>query len=164
MALFEKGNEFWKARATHGRDMLFASPTMLWESACEYFQWCDDNPLFEGKICSFQGVNVVEKIPKLRAYTMSGLCLFLDCSQNYFRQFKIARGEDNPDFVTIIEKIEETIYNQKFTAAAADLLNPNIIARELGLSDKTEGTTITYNAEVTQEEAKIISKALDEKY
>jgi hypothetical protein len=30
------------------------------------------------------------------------------------------------------------IYEQKFTGAAADLLNPNIIARDLGLADKQD--------------------------
>jgi hypothetical protein len=30
------------------------------------------------------------------------------------------------------------ILDQKFTGAAADLLNPNIIARDLGLTDKKE--------------------------
>ena len=30
------------------------------------------------------------------------------------------------------------IYEQKFTGAAAGLLNPNIIARDLGLADKTD--------------------------
>lgn len=161
---FEKGNQFWKARSTHGRDTLFASPSLLWEAACEYFQWCDDNPLYEEKGFAFQGVVTKEKFAKLRAYTMSGLCLFLDCSQSYFRAFKAQERENKADFITIIEKIEETIYNQKFVGAAADQLNPNIIARELGLSDKQEGTTVVYNAEVTKEEAKAISDALEDKY
>ena len=38
----------------------------------------------------------------------------------------------------VITRIRETAYNQKFTGAAADLLNANIIARDLGLSDKKE--------------------------
>nr|WP_261640834.1 DNA-packaging protein [Erwinia mallotivora] len=36
------------------------------------------------------------------------------------------------------KRAEQIIYNQKFTGAAADLLNANIIARELGLADKRE--------------------------
>jgi len=132
------GNQFWKARAKHGRDKLFETPELLWEAACEYFQWCDDNPLYERKAFAFQGMITTEDMPKMRAYTLGGLCLFLDCSENYFRQFKSAEREDKHDFVTVIERIEKTIYNQKFTGAAADLLNPNIIARDLGLSDKTE--------------------------
>jgi hypothetical protein len=40
--------------------------------------------------------------------------------------------------LSITLEIEKVIYNQKFTGAAADLLNSNIIARELGLSDKVQ--------------------------
>lgn len=132
------GNQFWKARSKHGRDKLFSTPELLWEAACEYFQWCDDNPLYERKAFAFQGVVTTEDMPKLRAYTMSGLCLFLDCSENYFRSFKGNERINKDDFVTVINKIEKTIYNQKFTGAAADLLNSNIIARDLGLSDKQD--------------------------
>jgi hypothetical protein len=39
-----KGNQFWMLRSKHGRDKLFATPEALWEAACEYFQWCDENP------------------------------------------------------------------------------------------------------------------------
>lgn len=39
-----KGNKFWMLRSKHGRDKLFATPELLWEAACEYFQWCDENP------------------------------------------------------------------------------------------------------------------------
>jgi len=130
-----KGNQFWKLRAKHGRDKLFASPELLWEAACEYFQWCDENPLLETKGFAFQGVVTKEEFPKLRAYTITGLCLYLDCSDAYLRQFKSTASDD---FSTVIERIEKTIYDQKFTGAAADMLNANIIARDLGLMDKRE--------------------------
>lgn len=133
-----KGNQFWKARASNGREKLFETPELLWEAACEYFQWCDDNPLWESKAFAFQGDVTVEQLPKLRAYTLGGLCLFLDCSESYFRSFKSAERINKKDFVTVIEKIENTIYYQKFSGAAADLLNANIISRDLGLADKKD--------------------------
>ena len=36
--------------------------------------------------------------------------------------------------------MDEIIRTQKFEGASADLLNPNIIARDLGLADKSELT------------------------
>lgn len=135
---FQVGNQFWKARAKNGRDKLFETPELLWEAACEYFQWCEDNPLYEAKMFSFQGMQTMEKLPKMRAMTLSGLCLFLGCNESYFRSFKVQERENKADFITVIENIENTIYNQKFAGSAADLLNSNIIARELGLSDKSE--------------------------
>lgn len=132
------GNQFWKARAKHGRDKLFETPELLWDAACEYFQWCDENPLYECKAFAFQGDVTLQDMPKLRAYTLDGLFLFLDCTETYFRAFKSQERLNKEDFITVINKIEKTVYNQKFTGAAADLLNPNIIARDLGLSDKSE--------------------------
>ena len=46
--------------------------------------------------------------------------------------------KNKKDYMSVITRIEETIYNQKFTGAASGFLNPNIIARDLGLVDKKE--------------------------
>lgn len=132
------GNQFWKIRSKHGRDKIFSTPEILWEAACEYFDWCDTNPLYERKAFAYQGEIVTEDLPKMRAYTLHGLCIYLDITTEYFKAFKNQDRIDKEDFIPVIKKIEEIIYNQKFSGAAADLLNANIIARDLGLSDKGE--------------------------
>lgn len=131
-----KGNQFWKLRSKHGADKLFASPELLWEAACEYFQWCDENPHLETKAFAFQGEITNALIPKVRAYTMGGLCLYLGCSESYFRTFKSVSTENEQDFLTVIENITQTVREQQFSGAASDLLNANIISRTLGLIDK----------------------------
>lgn len=139
-----EGNQFWKLRSKHGRDKLFESPDLLWEAACEYFEWCEANPLMESKpmvvsIGQNQGSSVeMTEIPKMRPFTLHGLCLYLGCGLAYFRQFK---DTENKDFSTVLAEIEQTIYNQKFSGAAAGFLNANIIARDLGLTDKVDQTT-----------------------
>jgi hypothetical protein len=140
-----KGNEFWKFRSKHGRDKLFETPEILWEEACKYFQWCEDNPLYERKAFMHKGKIITDDLPKMRAMTLSGLCFYLNCNDAYFRTFKAQLPKDEKDFNTVIERIEKTIYNQKFQGAAADLLNANIIARDLGLSDRT---TTTHEGEI----------------
>lgn len=152
------GNQFWKLRSKHGRDKLFAEPELMWEAACEFFQWCDDNPLtrteqrkqtvivpkgFEGDLGELY--NPVVEVKVGRPYTWEGLCLYLDCNVSYFRVFKTTlKPEENKqhqDFLTIISRIEQTIYRQKFDGAAVGNFNHNIIARDLGLRDKTELST-----------------------
>lgn len=139
-----EGNQFWKLRSKHGRDKLFESPQLLWEAACEYFQWCEDNPFIESKPMSVsignnQGSSIeMAEIPKMRPFTLHGLCLYLSCSTSYFRAFRSTIQEKDKDFLTVIDEIEQTIYDQKFSGAAAGFLNPNIIARDLGLVDKSE--------------------------
>jgi len=128
-----KGNQFWKARSKHGRDKLFKSAELLWDACCEYFEWVEDHPLMEAKAFSFQGDSWIESIPKMRAMTIGGLCIFLDIDETTWRAWR----EDN-DLSTVVTRAEKIIYQQKFTGAAADLLNANIIARDLGLSDKSD--------------------------
>lgn len=136
-----KGNQFWRLRSKHGRDKLFATPELLWEAACEYFEWCEENPLYETKAFAYAGEITQTEIPKMRAMTLSQLCFYLGCDENYFRQFEANLTEKDKDFYTIIQDIKKTIYNQKFQGASADLLNSNIIARDLGLKDSQDITT-----------------------
>ncbi len=130
-----KGNRFWELRSSHGRNPIFANPEDLWTAACEYFEWVDENPLYEDKVTSFQGVNTHEPLAKMRAMTISGLCLFLDIDQTTWKDY----GKKE-DFSRIVTRAEEVIKSQKFAGAAADLLNANIIARDLGLADRSEFT------------------------
>lgn len=157
------GNQFWKLRAKHGRDKLFETPQLLWDAACEYFEWCDENPLKEQKAFAYQGKISKTELYKMRAYTLTGLCLYLDCTDAYFRAFKSQERKDGKDFITVIEKIEKTIYTQKFTGAAADLLNANIIARDLGLSDKIEASTKNTELPATLEDCEAQIKEIEEK-
>ena len=146
----QKGNQFWKMRETHGRNPIFETPEQLWVAACEYFQWVEDNPLYEEKIFHSQGMITKDTITKMRAMTISGLCTFLDIDRTTWENYR-----NNQDFFRITKEVEEIIYNQKFTGAAADLLNSNIIARELGLADKqqnehtgVDGKPIAHSVEI----------------
>ena len=128
------GNQFWKARTKHGRDKLFSSAEALWEACCEYFEWVENNPLWEWKAFAYQGEVTQEAVPKMRAMTIEGLCLFLDIEYETWRTWRHAKN----DFSVVVSRADTVIRNQKFSGAAADLLNPNIIARDLGLKESSE--------------------------
>lgn len=130
---FTAGNRFWEARSSHGRSPIFAAPDDLWVSCVEYFEWVDANPLQEEKVFNGKDGIVRATISKMRAMTISGLCIFLDIDRKTWDAYRA-----KPDFLHIVTRAEEIIRDQKFSGAAADLLNANIIARDLGLSDKTE--------------------------
>lgn len=140
-----KGNQFWKLRSKHGRDKLFSTPKLLWESACEYFQWCDENPLKKQEVVKYKDSYEKIDLDLMRPYTLTGLCLFLNCHAGYFSEFernlKDKEDELSKDFSLVITCIRETIYTQKFSGASVNLFNANIIAKDLGLSDKIDHTT-----------------------
>lgn len=132
------GNQFWKQASKHGRDKLFSSPDILMSEAVKYFQWCDENPLLEEKAFHTSGIITKTTLAKMRAYTWTGLELYL-------KIYSLRDYKTNPKyeaFSQVIREIERIIYTQKFEGAAADLLNPNIIARDLGLTDKKEQEVI----------------------
>lgn len=127
-----KGNQFWKMRSKHGRDRIFSSPDALWESCCEYFEYVESNPLWESKLFSYQGEIHEGVAPKMQAMTLAGLCLFLDIDETTWRDWRTKE-----DFSPVVAKADRVMYHQKFTGAAADQLNPNIIARDLGLKESS---------------------------
>lgn len=132
-----KGNQFWKVRSSHGPKPKFSNPDDLWKACCEYFEWVEANPLWEDRITSYQGINQHTPVAKMRAMTIEGLSIFLDITTHTWRDWRHQRK----DLLPVITRTEEIIRNQKFVGAAADLLNPNIIARDLGLTDKKDHTS-----------------------
>lgn len=152
---FLPGNRFWEARSSAGPKPKFDGPEPLWAACCEYFEWNAENPLYEAKAFSYEGSVTVEAMPKMRAMTICGLCIFLDITEASWHSWRNSR----PDLLEVITRVEGIIRTQKFEGASADLLNPNIIARDLGLSDKRElsgpngGPIKMISADMTAQEA-----------
>ncbi len=150
-----KKNEFWKLRTKHGRDKIFTTPDKFWDACCSYFQAISDNPLYETIIQSGKKFT----LPKMRAMTIEGLCIFLDIETRTFNDYTGYK-----DFIPIITRVKEIIRTQKFEGAAAGFLNQNIIARDLGLKEHSENnnTTLTKIIVQSQQDADKIDNAIKE--
>lgn len=107
-------------------------PEELLDKAIEYFEWNENNPLKEQK--AFGNGSIVE-LDKMRAMSVSAFCNYACIDRSTFENY-----EKDEAYFRICKRIKEIIYQQKFEGAAADLLNPSIIAREIGLADKRELT------------------------
>ena len=119
----------WKRR--RGAPLKFEKPDKLWKAAEEYFDWCHTNPLREEKLFAYEGSVTRDHISKMRAMTERGLCLFIGIDPTTWYDY-CKRDE----FKFVCEQIKCVIWEQKFTAAAADLMNANIIGKELGLVER----------------------------
>jgi len=135
-----EGNSFWKLRAKSGRDAIFTKPQVLLDSCYEYFKATSERKwnkqeLIRGGDLAGQIIGVPTDTP----YTISGLCIFLGVNTKYLTHFKDSDVyKDNKDFSTIITHVEEIIETQQLEGAIVGSFNPNIIARKLGLVDKSE--------------------------
>jgi hypothetical protein len=127
------GNRFWELAENAGRPKAY-KPEKLWEEAKKYFVWCEDNPWQKNEALKggdFAGQII--KIPTSRPFTISGLCVFLGITTQTYDSYQ--RTEE---FLSVTTRIHDIIYTNKFEGAAVGAYNANIIARDLGLADKSD--------------------------
>jgi hypothetical protein len=138
--VFAPGNQLWKLALRAGLSKrLYLDPQDLLEEVCGYFKWLEDNPLFESKLVSYEGSSSIEEIPKMRAATIGGMCLYLGIDESTWRAWRSQRDAGHrAELSAIIKFAEGFIRDQKFGGAASGLLNATIISRDLGLTEKTE--------------------------
>jgi len=122
-----------RLRTYAGRPRAFNSATDLLYECGNYLHWVENNPLWEEKAFAYQGDVSVHSVAKMRAATLSGMCIYIGISMDTWELYR-----KDPKFSGVIKMVEEAVREQKFTGASADLLNANIIARDLGLADKSE--------------------------
>lgn len=119
----------WEQKASVGAPLIFKSPEDLWSACVEYFEWVQANPLKEQKIYNGE----YYELNKARAMTLKALQLFLGIHEKTWYNYK-----DKDEFKEVCDKVADVIYTQKFELAAADMLNVQLIARDLGLKEKSE--------------------------
>lgn len=134
--VFTLGSQLWKERVDSKKPRTWNEPEEMWREACLYFEWMTSNPLIEHKVAQYKGYPVKMLLPKMRAMSLTSLCLFLRISVASWKDY---RGRD--EFLAVTQQVEEVIRGQKFEGAAGDMLNAMIISRDLGLTEKTDITS-----------------------
>lgn len=128
--------ELYKMRNPLGRPRKY-TPEELWETACKYFEWCDDHPWTKYEaIKSGADAGKLIEMPLKIPYTLEGLCFFCGVAETFLRA-----NRNDGDFSSVIEEIYKIIETQQFTGASVGAFNSNIIARKLGLVEKTNIST-----------------------
>lgn len=130
----KNSSQLWQLRK-HGRPPAFKDAIELWKLAIKYFEWVEKNPWVEQKPFCSNGEIVMADIEKPRAMTVAGLCVFLNIGTSTWSDYKSKKG-----FSAVCADIEDVMREQKFSGAAAGAFNHAIIARDLGLVDKTDQT------------------------
>ena len=149
---------YWEGRKKLGRPKNIKDAQQLWEYACEYFDSVDSNPFLINE--QRRGTVKIEKdaflsedeldairtpvvgIPTIRPYTWNGFSnyLFERSIISNIDHYRYNLDNNYQDFIGVVRAINKIIYDQKFEGAAVGVFNSSIIARELGLTDKTQVT------------------------
>lgn len=136
---------YWEWRAKTGAPKKIPTPEILWDLACKYFQMIDEMP--HEKQDFIKGGDQAGKIIRLESiqpYTMAGFEDYLAENDVVAKLDDYISNKDGryAEFTVIIARIKNIMFDQKFRGAAVGAFKENIIARELGIADKTENTII----------------------
>lgn len=144
--------QFWRGLPSPGATRLFATPADLHAAACAAFEHFDNHPHRKEVVFHNKGAIVRSYERVLRPYSLRGLALRMGLAEGTLSNYR-----KYPEFAEIMAWIDDVIFNQKFEAAAANMLNASFIARDLGMAEKNEltgrdgGPLLTH--ELTTEEA-----------
>lgn len=142
-----EGNQFWLARATHGRKKTFSSPDHLWESCCEYFQYQIDHPWNKKDfIKGGDSAGSIVDLPTTPPFTWQGLATFLDIDVKTLWDYQ--KADSHKDFHPIMMRVGQIIYRQKFEGASVGAYNASIIARDLNLVEKSQHDHLSGGKEI----------------
>lgn len=166
IGLYSKGNKFYRLRSKDGRDKVFENADNLLLKINEYFEEVEertiDKPemLKSGDLAGTQVTLRVDDFP-----TKEELATFLGFAKwESLKNYK----EYSSDFLEVITWAETQIYNWKFKMASVGSINANIIARDLGISDKQDvksyNENINYNSEITDDRIEEIKTKLNSQY
>lgn len=156
-----KGHPKWGAAVCNKR----FTAEELWEEFCKYTDWASENPWIKQDF--IKGGDAAGNIVELkteRPLSIKGFCIFLGISFQTFQNYSQKEGYETT--FEICSRIRDICDNQNEEGGLVGAFNASLVAMRLGLKQKNEttGTVINYNAEITKEEAKIISDALESQY
>lgn len=121
-----------------GKQKYIETPELLWQYFEEYVAYENSRPWLKREYIGKEGREV--DTPLQVPITFEGFELFLADKGIIEDLGHYSQNLDNryDDYVPIITRIRKFCFAQNFKGAAVNMFNANIIARKLGLVEKTE--------------------------
>lgn len=124
-----------------GQPKKVPDPATLWQWFNEYMLTVDMNPIMKKQVVK-GGVlaGTVFDVPTPRPYTWEGFEAWLIHKDIWggLKHYQANTGGGYNAYRPVIRAIGNVIFSHNFDGAAADIMNPNIIARQLGLVERKE--------------------------
>lgn len=141
----------------------------LWENACKYFKWSDDNPISVKnavRVGKDAGKETKTEVP--RPYSIKALCLHCGIMEEYLKDVRDTRDRASL-FYIVVSKILYIIHIQNAELATIGVYNPMFTGRMLNL-DKDESPSNAVRIEIVHglpslstSEAEVLEKLENEK-
>jgi hypothetical protein len=129
-----QNNKYWKLRTDLSEDGKKISVKDLIKRTQEYIDRCVNEKLYEKDWVGKDAYEVQR--PKMIVMSVYGLCAYLGINRNTFYDWK-----NDKKYSNIITHIEDIFRAYNLEGTSAGFLNPNIIARLEGLTEKQDITS-----------------------
>lgn len=132
-------NEHWKVLT--GRKIVVSNTAEgLLKNACDYFAWCDDNPI-KNNVTAMSGKEFgrVVETSQRRLYSVKGLCLHCGILEEYLRDMRQLKDKDS-EWYRAVTAIYYIIYTQNLENAAVEVFNPVFVSKILGMEKEEVAT------------------------
>ena len=114
------------------------TPEKMWDYFCEYVKHERDNPMYKVEYVGRDGNTV--RTPLETPITFEGFECWL-ADKNIIKdlgEYSANTNGNYSDYSTIITRIRQNCFVHNFKGASVGLFNANLIAKKLGLIEKTE--------------------------
>lgn len=118
------------------RKLRTPSADELIEAGQNYIRFCEQNPTHVQKPMAFKGASWNHIVDKPRCPTIEGFTLFCSISERTLKRWR--DDERFPDLQQAVQTVIKTFQDVMLRYGMADVANANLIARYLGLSEKTQ--------------------------
>lgn len=161
MAKKTKKAYWWEARSTYGIKPNWDNGEDLLDAGMQYFQWCDENPLYKTELKTVAGGqgagSEVEyhDVPVRRYRTLTGLCFYCGTTPDKWSAMK-----ENPKLRKTCITLEAAIRDEKLGGAASGFFNSMIVSRDIGLREQVD--TVSVNATIPSDDVDDLVSDLEE--
>lgn len=153
----KKGNKYYLERSVDGRKKDFETPSELWDAFIEYIEWSKNNPWVKYEVIK-SGKDMGKLITIPIEKPLSLLAFSNYCGLTKQGLYNYGEKESYKEYFDIFTRIKGICENQKIEGSEVGCYNANIVARVLGLADKTENKT---DLSVSKELEILLSKFLE---
>lgn len=131
----------WQVIQT-GQVVVSNSPQELWDNACKYFKWCDENYI-ESSVTLTSGKEAGKVVTdrKIRPYTIKGLCLHCGISEEYLKDM-VANQDPTSEYSLAVNRIGYIIHTQNVENATVGIFNPIFTAKILNMDKDVSPSSV----------------------
>jgi hypothetical protein len=125
------------------------TPEKLWELFKEYVTYERDNPMHKVDYVGKEGTKV--KTPLETPITFEGFENYLEDRDviNDLGHYSSNEGGAYTAYLPIITRIKRNCFVHNYKGASVGLFNANLVARKLGITEKTENTNTHEITDIT---------------